>query len=54
MENNIIIIRILRRKKYNNWMAPKIESRGIEPKTGLKPFLKTALNVFVCIKLFFF
>ena len=40
MENNKeksnIIITIL--KKYNNWMAQKIGRRGIEPKTGLKPF----------------
>ena len=27
---------------------------GIEPKTGLKPFLKTVLNFFVCIELIFF
>ena len=32
-----------------------IGRREIEPKTGLNPFFKTALNVFfVCIKLIFF
>ena len=30
----------------NAGLFVKIGRRGIEPKTGLNPFLKTALNVF--------